>query len=151
MLKVMESNLAQFNKEVTQFANSIPGKVTVMQKRIVLQALRRLVEKTPVDTGRARGNWQVTISSPAEGQVSGDWPKTAGPPKTERPPLRSEDRATIQKGMAALTGLPKFQVVWISNNVDYIEFLEHGSSTQTPEGMLAVTIEELRNMFKETA
>lgn len=141
------SNLAQFNKEVTQFAKSIPGKVTAMQKKIVLEALRRLVEKTPVDTGRARGNWQVMIGSPASGQVGGDWPKTGGSPKTERPPLRPEDNDTILNGLAALTGLPKFQVVWISNNIDYIEFLERGDSTQTPEGMLAITIEELRNMF----
>ncbi|HUS74348.1 MAG TPA: hypothetical protein VMY06_14915 [Sedimentisphaerales bacterium] len=140
-------NLAQFNSEITHFAKSIPGKVTVMQKKVVLEALRRLVEKTPVDTGRARGNWQATIGSPAEGQVGGNWPKTGGPPKTERPPLRPEDNQVIAKGLAALVGLPPFQVVWISNNLDYIEELEHGSSKQAPEGMLAITIEELRNMF----
>jgi hypothetical protein len=144
----MESNLAQFNREITDFAKSIPDKTVVLHKKIVLEALRRLVEKTPVDTGRARGNWQVTIANPAEGQVSGDWPKTKGERKTTRPPLRPEDNATISKGLAALTGLPKFQVVWISNNVDYIEFLEEGSSKQAPAGMLAVTVEELRNMFR---
>jgi len=143
----MESNLAQFNSEVTQFARSIPGKLTVLQKKIVLEALRRLVEKTPVDTGRARGNWQVTIANPAEGQVGGDWPATKGPPRTTRPPLRPEDHSVIKTGMAILTGMPDFQVVWISNNIDYIEELEHGHSKQAPEGMLAVTIEELRNMF----
>jgi len=145
--KMATDNLAQFNREVTQFARSIPGKVTVMQKKIVLEALLRLVEKTPVDTGRARGNWQATIGSPAEGQVGGDWPKTGGPPKTERPPLRPEDKQVIAKGLAAIAGLPPFQVVWISNNIDYIEELEHGHSGQSPEGMLAITIEELRNMF----
>jgi hypothetical protein len=145
----MESNLAQFNSEVTQFAQSIPGKVTLLQKKVVLEALRRLVEKTAVDSGRARGNWQATINNPAEGQVEGDWPATKGPPRTTRPPLRPEDKEVIAKGLAALSGLPPFQVVWISNNVDYIEFLEHGDrvSKQAPEGMLAVTIEELRNMF----
>lgn len=148
------SNIKQFNMEITKFAKSIPGKVTKMQKHIVMEALRRLVEKTPVDTGCARGNWQVTIGSPASGQVSGDWPKTSGPPKTERPPLRPEDNQTILNGLAALTGLPKFQVVWITNNVDYIEFLESGSaqgSTQAPEGMLAITVEELRGLFRSVA
>lgn len=132
----MKDNLAQFNREVTQFAKSIPGKVTVMQKKIVLEALRRLVKKTPVDTGRARGNWQVTIGSPVDGQLDKKDP---------------EGDSTIAIGLAALAGLPPFQVVWISNNVDYIEFLEEGSSGQAPEGMLAITIEELRNMFREAA
>ena len=130
--KMATDNLAQFNREVTQFARSIPGKVTVMQKKIVLEALLRLVEKTPVDTGRARGNWQVTIGSPAEGQFD----------QTDK-----EGGDTIAKGLAALAGLPDMQVVWISNNIDYIEELEHGHSGQSPEGMLAITIEELRNMF----
>ena len=125
-------NLAQFNREITQFAKSIPGKVTVMQKKVVLEALRRLVQKTPVDTGRARGNWQTTIGSPAEGQL-------------DKKDLEGD--STIVAGLVALAGLPPFQVVWISNNIDYIEELEHGHSGQAPEGMLAITIEELRNMF----
>lgn len=132
----MQSNLAQFNKELDDFAKKLPEKVTLIQKKVVLEALRRLVMRTPVDTGRARGNWQVTIAEPSEGQVE---------------VFDSEGSATISKGLAALAGLPNFQVVWISNNVDYIEFLEHGSSTQAPEGMLAITIEELRNWLRRAA
>ena len=127
------NNLAQFNSEITQFARSIPGKVTLLQKKIVLEALRRLVQKTPVDTGRARGNWQVTIGEPAEGKFD----------QTDK-----KGDATIAKGLAALAGLPDMQVIWISNNIDYIEELEHGHSGQAPDGMWAVTIAELRNMFK---
>jgi hypothetical protein len=126
----MESNLAQFNKELDNFTKKVPAMATVIQKKVVLEALRRLVMRTPVDTGRARANWQVTISEPSEGQVDS---------------TDVEGNAAIAKGLAALTGLPDFQVIWISNNVDYIEFLEHGSSKQAPEGMLAVTVEELRN------
>jgi hypothetical protein len=126
----MESNLAQFNKELDNFNKKVPAMATVIQKKVVLEALRRLVMRTPVDTGRARANWQVTISEPSEGQVDS---------------TDVEGNSAIAKGLAALTGLPDFQVIWISNNVDYIEFLEHGSSKQAPEGMLAVTVEELRN------
>jgi len=129
----METNIAQFNKELDDFAKKVPDKVTIIQKKVVLEALRRLVMRTPVDTGRARGNWQVTIAEPAENQVE----------VTDK-----EGDSTIAKGLAALTGLPDYQVVWISNNVNYIEFLEHGSSKQAPEGMLAITVEELRNWLQ---
>ena len=129
----MESNLAQFNKELDDFAKKVPEQLTLLQKKVVLEALRRLVMRTPVDTGRARANWQVTIANPAEDQIS---------------VTDSEGAATIAKGLAALVGLPDNQIVWISNNVDYIEKLEHGGSGQAPEGMLSITIEELRNMFK---
>lgn len=132
----MESNLAQFNKELDDFAKKVPERATIIQKKVVLEALRRLVFRTPVKYGRARGNWQVTIAEPSEGQVE---------------IMDSEGSATISKGLSALTGLPDFQVVWISNNVDYIEFLEHGSSKQAPEGMLAITVEELRNWLRSAA
>ena len=115
--------LIQFNREIDAFARKVPEEATTLQKKIVLEALRRLIEKTAVDTGRARGNWQVTIGSPATGQIEGDWPKTTGAPKTTRPPLRAQDDAHILNQLLALTNLPPYQVVWISNNVDYIEEL----------------------------
>jgi hypothetical protein len=126
------SNLKEFNREVEDFVKTLPQKhIVPFQKKLVLEALKRVVLKTPVDTGRARGNWQVTIGSPAEGQLEG---------------TGSSD-AVIARGLAVLANLQPYQIVWISNNVDYIEFLEHGSSKQAPEGMLALTIEELRVMF----
>ena len=73
-------SLAQFNKSIDDFARKIPGKVSALQKKIVLEALKRIVERTPVDTGRARGNWQVTIGTPARGVVE-DSDKLIPPPK----------------------------------------------------------------------
>jgi hypothetical protein len=143
----MTDNLKQFNSEIDKFVKTIPDMVTTLQKKIVLEALKRLVEKTPVDTGRARGNWQVAIDAAAEGQLI----------VTDK-----EGIATVEKGLSVLTNLPPYSVVWISNNVDYIEFLEYGTSrgptakltsegrsTQAPEGMLAITVEELQVMFEK--
>lgn len=129
----MKNELEQFNRDMTAFGKSLPEKLKVFQKKVVFEALNRLVKKTPIDTGRARGNWQVTIGGPATGQ------------------LETTDHigeATVIQGLAVLAGLGDYQVVWISNNVDYIEALEHGHSKQAPEGMLAVTVAELRGMFK---
>ena len=47
-------------------------------------------------------------------------------------------------GNSALAVNPDyFGIVWITNNVPYIEELENGSSSKAPEGMLAVTFAEL--------
>lgn len=129
----MSDNLLEFNKEIAEFAKTIPGKVTELQRKIVLEALKRVVLKTPVDTGRARGNWQVSIGSPAGTKL--DVTDKAG-------------GETITKGLAVLTGLSPYQIVFIDNNLEYIEFLEHGSSKQAPTGMLKITVEELLEMFK---
>lgn len=126
-------NLNQFNNEIDNFAKSIPGKVIALQKKIVLEALRQIVLRTPVDTGRARGNWQTTIVQPAGGQLDA---------------VDKQGDETITKGLAAIATLLPYQVVYIANNLEYIEFLEDGSSKQTPEGMVKMTVEELRQMFK---
>ena len=128
----MDGNLAEFNREINEFAQNIPNQVTVMQKKIVLEALRRIVLRTPVDTGRARGNWQTAIARPLTGQLE---------------TVDKAGHATITKGLQAVSNLPPYSVVWLSNNLDYIEFLEEGSSRQAPEGMVAITVEELRQMF----
>jgi hypothetical protein len=129
----MGDNLEQFNKEIDEFCQTIPDKVNTVQKVIVLEALKRLVEKTPVKTGRARGNWQATIDAAAEGQLE---------------VTDIDGQATISKGLSILGEMQPYCIVWISNNVDYIEFLEDGSSKQAPEGMLAITVEELMQMFE---
>lgn len=135
----MADNLQQFNMEIDNFTKKmLPAEVVIFHKKIVLQALRGIVYKNPVRTGRSRGNWQVTIGSPATGQLD----------------ITDKDgRATIAKGLAAIQHLPPYQIVWISNNVDYIEDLEAGTASpkQAPHGMVEVTVAELRMMFKGAA
>lgn len=130
----MQRSLQRFNKEVQAFAAKIPGRVTELQKKLVLEALTRIVQKTPVDTGRARGNWQVSIERPSMAALD----------TTDRDGSR-----TIQKGLEAVANLPDFSVVWISNNLEYITFLEDGSSQQAPSGMVRLTILELRLMLRQ--
>jgi hypothetical protein len=130
----MISNLSEFNATVTRFAENIPAeKVVLMHKKMGLEALRRVVMKTPVDTGRARGNWQVQIGEPAL-VMQDSFDKTGSD--------------TIQIGAAQLANLKAYEVIYLTNNVPYIIFLEEGSSKQAPYGMVKMTIDELAGMFK---
>ena len=54
---------------------------------------------------------------------------------------------TIAKGVAVLEQLPAYSIFWISNNLEYIEYLEAGSSQQAPAGMVSLTVAELSEMF----
>ena len=105
----------------------VPDQLVVMQKALALKLLAGVVNKTPVDTGRARGNWQLEIGQIPEGELDA---RSAAEVTTE-----AEKR---------LADLGFAQVVWIANNLEYVTFLEDGSSTQAPEGMLSVTLQELR-------
>lgn len=154
----MTSNLASFNAQIDEYVKSIaPKQLVPLQKKIALEALRRIVKKTPADTGRTRGSWQVTIALPAAGDKRSTSP--------------------VQDGIAALAELRGFEVVYISSNVPYILVLEEGGfvpaspgpskdprkgrkgrvlveggySVQAPHGMVAVTIEELSEIFNKAA
>ena len=92
-------------------------------------ALKRIVARTPVATGHARANWQVSLGGPALGVVAGADPSGAD---------------TVAKGLAAINrDRDPFATVWITNNVPYIQTLERGSSEQTPASMVALTVAEL--------
>jgi hypothetical protein len=136
MAKSFKLNLDQFNREVEDFAKRVvPQRISEFYRKIVLEALKRVVMKTPVDTGRARGNWQVSIDAPIDEAV-------------ER--LDSGGEATIIDGMAVATAAAVQRIpgiTYISNNLPYIVRLEYGWSDQAPKGMVRTTINELKTMF----
>lgn len=87
------------------------------------------VTLTPVDTGRARSNWVVSVGALREDEpVTGDFDKSGNEALTQG---RGEiDRWGISNGS-----------IFVVNNVPYIEQLNDGSSRQRPEGMLPGAIQ----------
>lgn len=131
----MSSNFDEFQRQLAreqqaQFAGSIHRAT----RKLALEALRRVVLKTPVDTGRARGNWQTTIDRPATGTQ-----ETTDPSGGQ----------TISEGSNVIGQAPIFRPIVLTNNLPYIERLEDGSSQQAPNGMLSVTVAELESQFRE--
>ena len=127
------TNLQQFNRALRKASKQVPrSHLVIFQKKIAMEALRRVVMKTPVDTGRARGNWQVDINN-VPGGVLETTDKSGG--------------GTTASGVAAMATLPPFGTVWIANNLPYIKALENGHSGQAPAGMVSVTLAELGGMF----
>jgi hypothetical protein len=97
------------------------GVEQVMQKLTIdLQA--RIVQRTPVDTGRARSSWITTTEQPS------DWTPPEG--ATGNPPA------------VPTTDIDHQKKVFIVSNLPYIEPLENGHSQQAPAGMVAVSIIE---------
>jgi hypothetical protein len=157
---VSPTNAKEFGALVTRAARELAAEQIVLLQRVIsIEALRRVIEKTPVDTGRTRANWQLSI-----GVI-----KTSVLESTD-----TDGGDTLSKGIDKLTGLGPYRVVYISNNVNHILVLEEGLydpadpgpskdprpgrkgevlvrggfSVQAPQGMVAVTIEELKGMFR---
>jgi hypothetical protein len=92
--------------------------------------LRNVVLATPVDTGRARGNWQVGIDSFKINTVDVT-DKSGG--------------VAINAGALELKGVRDYQTVWITNNLPYIAALNDGSSAQAPKKFVETGIRRAIN------
>jgi hypothetical protein len=141
------TNLKEFNKSLERFAKrTVPAQLVLFQRKIALDVLKGVVLKTPVDTGRARGGWQVGINQAPEGEP-GRKGSGAEAEATEGN-VGAAGSAAIAAGMGELASVPPFAVVWITNNVSYIVYLEHGSSDQAPQGMISGTLAEIMGTFE---
>lgn len=121
-------SVAQFNSELDRFTKRLaPDLLVPFHQKLALDLLRRIAIKTPVDTGRARGNWQTSINQWSEEEHFSSDP--------------------VGEGATVLARIPPFATIFLTNNVSYIIYLEEGSSKQAPEGMVAISLEEMRAIF----
>lgn len=87
----------------------------------------RVSERTPVDTGTARANWNLFVGEPDDTVRT----RPAGAPPA---------RAVRMTSALPADGPRK---VYITNNIPYIVKLERGGSRQAPAGMVDVTLAEI--------
>ena len=121
----------EFASEIDADWDDILEKMGDIVSMMGLDLLSGIVLKTPVDTGRARGNWDLTVGAPGVGEYGAD---PAG-------------GATISRGqqrLARYSFSESFPEIWISNNLPYIERLEGGYSQQAPNGMVMLTVAEVQ-------
>ncbi len=135
----MTTNEQEFKAKLTDFAKRVKIAPQKVVKKVAFQLFRRIIEKTPVDTGRARASWTIAIGSPsADVQPEGEY--------------RSDANSLAVKANAVLAGYGAdghLPVVWIANNLPYIGELENGSSQQAPAGMVALSIAEETAAFNQ--
>lgn len=99
----------------------------------------RLVQRTPVDTGRARAGWHI------EGEEN-EWRPDPG----EYEKAKAEAVAIISQEVLKLEDLSKADVIYIMNNVEYILPLEAGWSRQS-SGFWALFLSEISSQLEKAA
>lgn len=99
---------------------------------IALDGLSQIVRRSPVDTGRFRGNWDVSI-----GSISTTFTQEVDP----------SGAATIANGQAILGTYEQLRPIYIQNNLPYAQRLENGWSGQAPQGMVGLTVNYLEAKY----
>jgi len=114
------------------------GKVTRKEtetifKKIALDLDSRVVYSTPVDTGRARGNWYPSIGNPSNNVEAERFDKVG--------------LSTVSLIVSTVAEAKLGDVIWLTNNVKYIDTLEKGNSKQAPQGMVSVNVAEVAAFY----
>lgn len=125
-----------FADQVSTFTRKTEAKIETAIRKIALDVFSEVILMTPVDTGRARGSWQVAIGTIPTGTVELDDP--AG-------------TATIGKVQAEVLGLKAGQTIYLVSNLEYIQALEFGHSKQAPGGMIRLTVQRWRPIVDAVA
>jgi hypothetical protein len=162
------TNYAQWVAKLRADADEMVGtRILRLQRSLALLTLGAAVEispgnirkilgvvlRTPVDTGRARASWNLSVGTP-----DGSYPAAGG----------TYEPLSYEAAAIALRDLQPFDVVWIASGLPYIKTLEYGLypspprvgtwvkgrgfeirsaggySKQAPQGMVRVTVDEVR-------
>ncbi|WP_312381619.1 hypothetical protein [Stutzerimonas balearica] len=119
-----------FADDVRRFAVKAGDSSDKIVRAVTLSLFNGIIRDTPVDTGRARGNWQTTVGQPASGEID-----------------RLGASAAIAE-VEAKTPPGAGQETYLANDLPYIEELEKGSSKQSPEGMVRRNIDRIERNLK---
>ena len=118
-----------FAMDLSRFCQKAELDMKTVIRKITLEAFKRIILRTPVDTGMARGNWQVSAGAPVTVQIAdGDKSGTA----------------TLSKSESGVLSWSCQGSLFMVNNLPYIGKLEYGSSKQAPQGMVRLTMAEMQ-------
>jgi len=121
----------QLNEEIADTEEKIEDAISL----IAMDSLRGVVMKSPVDTGRFRGNWIVSKNAAK---------------KTSSQVTDKNGGQTITKGSGVIDtfDMNTDSRIIIQNNLPYANRLENGWSKQAPNGMVALTVAEMQRKYR---
>lgn len=108
----------------------LPAAVKAFQVESARDLGTRIVRKTPVKTGLARGNWRLAIGNRVGAGV-----------------LRRKDQSglnAIADIVSSASRIAAYSSFTLYNNVPYLPRLEDGYSQQAPLGMIRLSLKEFK-------
>lgn len=132
----------QFTIDLQRFAKKANADVKQAIRKITLEAFKRVILRTPVDTGRARANWSLSTGAPVTFSIVGE---------------DKSGSATLKKTSDGVMVWECTGGIFLSNNLPYIPVLEYGKddgtpgSNQAPNGMVRITVAEMQAWARQAS
>lgn len=128
----MAANVLRLDVAVARFAEKLAIAPAVVVEKLAVDLHTKISRRNPVDTGLSRSRWTIREGEPDNTPYTRPEAKK-GQPKPPLPPPPPRDPP------GGFTGT---EIVYITNNVNYVEYLEQGSSQQAPSGMIKISVIE---------
>ena len=126
---------AQFKQKMKSFVERTEANMNIIVRKLALELLSSIVLKSPVDTGRFRGNWFVQVDT--------------APVQTD-----DLDKSGSKSIIAGATEIGRFEYggrIFILNHLPYSIALEYGYSGQAPAGIVRITVAEFQQYVEKIA
>jgi hypothetical protein len=124
-------NLNNFDGAINAFKIEIKDEAESMARRIAFAVDRQVVMMSPVDTGRFRANWQVSLNVEATGTVE-HVPGVGGSSKSQNTQKALDQLGKVTKDYKLGDS------IYIVNNVVYGPRLNDGHSKQAPKNFVRI-------------
>lgn len=119
--------MARWSLPIDKYVRATRGNLEQAARAVAFDMFSRIIVRSPVDTGRFRGNWQIDVHI-----VPAGWAEQ----------YDKGGQGSIDRGRINLTKFRLGNTISMRNNVPYSIALEHGHSGQAPQGMVKVTMVE---------
>jgi hypothetical protein len=125
-----EKDILLLKEDLPAIARKLNETVETVQRHAAFNIFGRIVESNPVDTGYSRSNWNVSLDTPN---------LTVSPPPTKETGRNAYAAPNFPENLTTDGTRP----IYISNGVDYVQYLEEGSSQQAPSGFIRIAFERV--------
>jgi hypothetical protein len=133
-----DASFDEFAKRMGLLADQIPFKVNAIKRKIALDILRNVVLATPVDTGRARNNWFVSLNHAIPKVIWGSKDRDAA-----KGLFDEAGTVAVKSGEAEIGHARPDMTIVLQNNLPYIQALNNGWSKQAPRMFVQIAIQRV--------
>lgn len=137
------ADLASLQYSLPAHGRRLEGGIQKLVKDVTMQTVEALAGDTPVDTGKARSNWLVSLGSEDSEVIE---PHSPGSHLGVNESRNLE--ATLAAARSAVEARTPGQDVIVQNNVPYIGLLNEGSSSQAPAAFVESAVQRAVEYIK---
>lgn len=138
----MARKLGDLKKQMLLLSKTIDYEINKVTKEVADRVLVTAIIRTPVDTSAAKSNWQVALGGQKMYAIPAHYLGKNGSTSVKSQSMAYELGADIIKSRKP------GEAIHIYNKIHYIDYLEAGSSSQAPRGMLRYALKTGNDTLK---